>query len=118
MEKFLWVTFLIIFGIFISAFITVWKNIKSDGFNRRKFFVDNKWFWAVCLVLAILFSLGICFVEGFEDLINILGFAKYEDTELGLVLLGMALAVTSDKTKISGQKTLNTKVNNNVERKG
>jgi len=98
---------LVIFGIILYAVVTVWKKIKTDGFNVNKFFNSNKIFWAVCMVLALIMAIGINHIDGFKTVIESLGFAIEGDTQAGFVLLGIALALGSDKTKVSGIKELN-----------
>lgn len=98
---------LITFGILLYAVVTVWKKIKTDGFDVNKFFDANKIFWVVCAILALLMAVGINYIDGFKTVINSLGFAVDGDAQAGFVLLGIALALGSDKTKVSGAKQLN-----------
>lgn len=95
------------FGILLYAVVQVWKKVKSEGFDLKKFFGDNKMFWGVCIVLSLLLSIGIVFVDGFKDVLHTIGFAVEEGNNAAFVLLGIALAIGSDKTKLTGQKTLN-----------
>lgn len=95
------------FGILLYAVVQVWKKVKSEEFSLKKFFGDNKMFWGVCIVLSLLLSIGIVFVDGFKDVLHNIGFAVEDDNNAAFVLLGIALAIGSDKTVMTGSKKLN-----------
>lgn len=95
-------------GILLYAFVSVWKKIKTYGFSSKKFFNDNVPFWAVCIALNIIFAVVIVVAPDFGDVLKFFGLAIESDNLGGFILLGVALAAGSDKTKISGSKNLNT----------
>lgn len=95
-----------ILGALLYAGVTVWKKVKTEGFNGNKFFNENKYFWAVCIGLNLLLAITIAIVPEAEIVLHALGFAVDAATQSGYVLLGIALATGSDKTAISGKKTI------------
>lgn len=99
---------LLVFGILLYAVFTVWQKIRKEGFDANKFFNENKLFWGVCIALSLMFAFGLVYIEGFKTVVHSLGFAVEEDNQAGYVLLGSALALGSDKTKITGEKKINT----------
>jgi len=94
-------------GIVLYALVTVWKKIKTDGFSGRKFFNSNKYFWLICIALGLILSITMFIVPEVDKILNGLGFAINENNPMGHVLLGIALATGSDKTKMTGNKQLN-----------
>jgi hypothetical protein len=96
-------------GILLYAFATVWKKIRQDGFSIQKFVGENVPFWAICLVLNLLFAVVIVVAPDFAQVLHFFGFAIESDNVGGFILLGITLAAGSDKTMITGGKKLNTK---------
>jgi hypothetical protein len=95
-------------GILLYAFSVVWKKIKQNGFSPKKFFNENKTFWLVCIAFNVVLAIVIAVVPNFDEVLRTLGFAIYDDNYGGYVLLGIALAMGSDNTKMSGDKKLAT----------
>ncbi len=109
METF--INILLVFGLgalgaLLYALVSVWKIVQNEGFSGKKFFNDNKYFWLVCLALNLVFAIVIMVVPEFTEVLHTLGFAVEATNKGGYVLLGIALATGSDKTKITGNKTL------------
>lgn len=96
-------------GILLYAVSVVWKKIRADGFSFNKFFVENVPFWSICLAMNILLAIVIVVAPDFENVLKAFGFAIESDNAGGYILLGIALAMGSDRTAITGPKKLNTK---------
>lgn len=105
-------------GILLYAFSVVWKKIKQNGFSPKKFFNENKTFWLVCVAFNIVLAIVIAIVPNFDEVLRTLGFAIYDDNYGGYVLLGIALAMGSDNSKVSGDKKLNTQATTNPTKPG
>lgn len=98
-----------ILGISLYAVVSVWKKIRQDGFNAKKFFNDNKKFWIWGLVLHFLVSLVTIVVPDAVTLLQALGFAVEGSSSTGWILFGITLGSGTNNTNISGLKKLGQK---------
>lgn len=74
----------------------VWTKIKSEGFNPRKFFLENKTFWAVGVILHLVISTMIKVEPKTASLIEGIGIAV-EHSKSGFIFLGYFLASGTNK---------------------
>lgn len=100
---------LLVFGILLYVSFAIWGKLSSiKDFDIKKLLKENIKFWVASLIFGLLLSIGIVYVKDFIEVIHKLGFAVEDTNPMGFVILGIALGVGSDKSSVTGQKTLDT----------